>query len=56
MILEAPAGQGGFGYDPIFAPQGSGRAMAELDREEKDGLSHRGRAFRALEPLIARRS
>lgn len=52
MILEAPSGDGGFGYDPIFSPTGFDRAMAELSREEKDGLSHRGRAFRALEAAI----
>ena len=56
VILDAPRGEGGFGYDPIFAPAGSDRAMAELSREEKDGLSHRGRAFRALAPRIARRA
>lgn len=53
-ILEAPRGEGGFGYDPIFRPDGFDRAMAELSRDEKDGLSHRGRAFRSLEPDIAR--
>ena len=56
VILEVPRGDGGFGYDPIFAPEGFERAMAELGREEKDRLSHRGRAFRALEPLIAARA
>lgn len=53
VILEAPRGEGGFGYDPIFAPEGFSRAMAELDRDEKDALSHRGRAFRALEARLA---
>jgi XTP/dITP diphosphohydrolase len=52
VILEAPSGEGGFGYDPVFSPTGFDRAMAELSREEKDGLSHRGRAFRALAPAI----
>ncbi|MFK7898847.1 MAG: RdgB/HAM1 family non-canonical purine NTP pyrophosphatase [Myxococcota bacterium] len=51
-ILGEPSGEGGFGYDPIFSPTGFDRAMAELSREEKDGLSHRGRAFRTLEALI----
>jgi XTP/dITP diphosphohydrolase len=51
-ILEAPRGAGGFGYDPIFQPEGFDRAMAEISSAEKDGLSHRGRAFRALGPLI----
>jgi XTP/dITP diphosphohydrolase len=53
-ILNAPRGEGGFGYDPIFRPDGHTRALAELDREEKDALSHRGRAFRALEPKLVR--
>jgi XTP/dITP diphosphohydrolase len=53
-ILLAPQGKGGFGYDPIFQPDGLDRAMAELDRGEKDRLSHRGRAFRALVPIIER--
>lgn len=53
-ILEAPRGDGGFGYDPIFRPAGEARAMAELDRAEKDALSHRGRALRALVPAIER--
>jgi XTP/dITP diphosphohydrolase len=51
-ILLQPRGEGGFGYDPIFAPQGESRVMAELDRSEKDALSHRGRAFKALESSI----
>jgi len=53
-ILLAPRGRGGFGYDPIFRPAGFDRAMAELGREEKDALSHRGHAFRRLEPAIDR--
>ena len=51
-ILRAATGEGGFGYDPIFQPEGETRVMAELDRDEKDALSHRGRAFRALESSI----
>lgn len=53
-ILMAPQGLEGFGYDPIFRPAGCDRAMAELESEEKDALSHRGRAFRRLEPAIDR--
>jgi XTP/dITP diphosphohydrolase len=51
-ILTETTGEGGFGYDPIFRPEGRDRTMAELDCAEKDALSHRGRAFRALEPRI----
>ena len=47
-ILTAPRGTNGFGYDPIFVPEGGGRTTAELDPDEKDAISHRGRAFRAL--------
>lgn len=53
-ILLAPQGEGGFGYDPIFQPRGFDRAMAELERDEKSALSHRGHAFRRLEPAIKR--
>lgn len=47
-ILTSPQGEGGFGYDPVFVPDGHGVTMAELTRKEKDAVSHRGRAFRAL--------
>ena len=48
-ILEPkPRGTGGFGYDPIFVPVGWDRTMSELTDEEKDRISHRGRALRAL--------
>jgi XTP/dITP diphosphohydrolase len=46
-LLE-PRGGGGFGYDPIFVPAGDVRTMAELSPEEKNAVSHRGRALRAL--------
>jgi XTP/dITP diphosphohydrolase len=42
------AGERGFGYDPVFVPAGETRTMAELDDAEKDAISHRGRAARAL--------
>lgn len=47
-ILRAPRGHGGFGYDPVFFHQGAGKAFAELTREEKTSLSHRGQALRSL--------
>jgi XTP/dITP diphosphohydrolase len=47
-VLTQPAGEGGFGYDPIFVPAGDGRTMAELTDAEKDAISHRGNAARAL--------
>jgi len=48
QILTAPRGRGGFGYDPIFQPAPHDRAMAELSSQEKNSLSHRAQAFRAL--------
>jgi XTP/dITP diphosphohydrolase len=48
VILEAPRGTGGFGYDPLFYLPELDRTMAELDLETKLSLSHRGRAVRAL--------
>jgi XTP/dITP diphosphohydrolase len=47
-ILEAGQGTGGFGYDPLFFIAPLGRTMAEIDLGEKNALSHRGAAFRAL--------
>jgi XTP/dITP diphosphohydrolase len=47
-IALAPRGMGGFGYDPIFVPQGEARTAAELAPAEKDALSHRARALSAL--------
>ena len=51
-IIRAPRGTGGFGYDPIFVPDGEQRTSAELTAEEKDAASHRGKAFRALLPRL----
>ncbi|MFF5113414.1 XTP/dITP diphosphatase [Streptosporangium sp. NPDC000509] len=53
VIIDAPRGTGGFGYDPILVPEGETRTTAELSAAEKDAISHRGRAFRALAPVIA---
>jgi XTP/dITP diphosphohydrolase len=49
-LTHEPRGDGGFGYDPAFVPadRDDGRTMAELTPEEKDAISHRGRAARAL--------
>ncbi len=47
-IVWPPRGDGGFGYDPIFRPEGEGRVFAEMSRAEKAGLSHRARALAKL--------
>jgi XTP/dITP diphosphohydrolase len=52
-ITGAPRGTNGFGYDPIFVPAGSGLTTAEMSPEAKDAISHRGRALRAMAPIIA---
>jgi XTP/dITP diphosphohydrolase len=52
-LTRAPRGTNGFGYDPIFVPEGATTTTAELKPQEKDAISHRGRAFRALAPVIA---
>ena len=51
-ILEAPRGTAGFGYDPVFEVAGTGRSFAEMAKEEKARLGHRGQAFAALEPQL----
>jgi XTP/dITP diphosphohydrolase len=50
MITRAPRGTNGFGYDPIFVPDGAALTSAELSPDEKDEQSHRGRALRKLLP------
>ncbi|OQO92252.1 non-canonical purine NTP pyrophosphatase, RdgB/HAM1 family [Saccharomonospora piscinae] len=52
-LVRQPRGDNGFGYDPIFAPGGGDRTAAELAPEEKDAVSHRGQALRALAPHLA---
>jgi XTP/dITP diphosphohydrolase len=47
-ILEVPRGSNGFGYDPLFLPDGWGQTLAEMGAEEKNRISHRHRAFRQL--------
>jgi XTP/dITP diphosphohydrolase len=51
-VLDTPRGSGGFGYDPVFLPDGWDRTSAEVDQPTKDAASHRGKAFRALRPAI----
>ncbi len=53
-LVRAPRGYGGFGYDPIFVADGETRTNAELTPAEKDAISHRGKAFRALADIIAK--
>ncbi|MGO1768546.1 MAG: RdgB/HAM1 family non-canonical purine NTP pyrophosphatase [Microbacterium sp.] len=55
-LARASRGDGGFGYDPIFLPdgqEGAERSVGELTAEEKNAVSHRARAFVALQPLLA---
>jgi XTP/dITP diphosphohydrolase len=53
-VIRFPEGMGGFGYDPIFVADGESRTNAELTPAEKDAISHRGKAFRALADIVAR--
>jgi XTP/dITP diphosphohydrolase len=48
QLIREPRGSGGFGYDPIFVPDGFDVTTAEMTADEKDAISHRGKAFRAL--------
>ena len=53
VITAAPRGAGGFGYDPVFAPAAfPEQSMAELDRHDKNAVSHRGAALRAFLPVL----
>jgi XTP/dITP diphosphohydrolase len=52
MIIDAPRGSNGFGYDPIFVPLGGNLTLAEIAPAEKDAMSHRGNAMRALVPVL----
>lgn len=52
-LLHAPAGNGGFGYDPLFYYEPAGLSFAEMDAEQKNSVSHRHRALKALQALLA---
>ena len=51
-ILKSPVGENGFGYDPIFQPEGLAISSAQMSSEEKDAVSHRGKALRAIAPHV----
>ena len=53
-IATEPHGEGGFGYDPIFIAEESGRSFAEMSSEEKNAISHRGRAVRKLADFLSK--
>ncbi|WP_029150951.1 RdgB/HAM1 family non-canonical purine NTP pyrophosphatase [Microbacterium indicum] len=52
-LATVPRGSGGFGYDPVFVPEGGTRSVAELTADEKNAVSHRARAFEALAPILS---
>jgi XTP/dITP diphosphohydrolase len=54
-LTREPRGRNGFGYDPIFLVDGDVRTLAEYTDEEKNAISHRGRAFRELAPIVRKR-
>jgi XTP/dITP diphosphohydrolase len=51
-LIESPRGEHGFGYDPIFVPAGLTLTSAQLSAQEKDSISHRGRAMRQIAPIL----
>jgi XTP/dITP diphosphohydrolase len=52
VLIRSPRGTGGFGYDPAFVPLGHELTTAEMTAEDKNAISHRGQAFRALAPVL----
>ena len=52
-LTDSPRGSNGFGYDPIFVPDGFELTTAQMSAEDKDQISHRGQALRSLAPVIA---
>ena len=54
VIADSPAGDNGFGYDPLFYVHGYARTMAQLSAEEKDSISHRGAAARSMVAVLKR--
>ena len=52
-IVESESGDGGFGYDPLFMPDGFDRTFAQMDGDEKNSVSHRGRAVRKLAGFLS---
>ncbi|MGV3538222.1 MAG: non-canonical purine NTP diphosphatase [Rufibacter sp.] len=54
-IIEAPRGEKGFGYDPIFVPEGRDQTFAEMSSQEKNEVSHRGRAVQQLVSFLKHR-
>jgi XTP/dITP diphosphohydrolase len=54
-LVQEPVGGGGFGYDPLFVPEGFDRTYAEIDAATKNRISHRGRAWRELAEWLRRR-
>ncbi len=51
-IAETPRGEGGFGYDPLFIPEGEDRTLAEMSPEEKNRISHRRRALETIRSIL----
>ncbi len=54
-IIDFPAGEGGFGYDPLFVPEGYQETFAQMSAEEKNRISHRAKALEKLEKLLEER-